>query len=131
MSTPSFEYDGYLVFTPALVKYSGGSSGDRETIIDSLPEFEQGTPENPQNGFQLGDFPYYALNDSHINSGIKHKFRDLLYIRYISESYNEVEAYSNGNMRSVYARNVDKSGIFWFDPKLALLRGKKQSSEQR
>ncbi|MFD1645575.1 hypothetical protein [Haloarchaeobius litoreus] len=131
MHSEEFDYEGYLVYTPARAVHGDSDKFSQENgpegwNLGDLPDFKPGTPKQPQTGFEKINF-YDILDNYDIDPGVAIQFREMEYLRYKSESFSQESAYVEGDLREVYVRNIDSVDIFWFSTGLLLFRGTKKA----
>ncbi|MDG5778248.1 hypothetical protein VB773_14885 [Haloarculaceae archaeon H-GB2-1] len=131
MTKAEFQYEGLLVFTPVSIKSKVDlSSSSSSGIGEHLPEFLQGNPDNPSEGFEEHDLHNYLKNDRFQPDSLRSLVSEITYIEYKSESYSEEEAYVDGRYKDVHIRQLETADIFILKPDLALLRGKRATVEK-
>jgi len=128
-----FEYQGNLIYN-RIYRTDVGEKDipikDMKTIFEeNLPEFSEGTAENPGSGYKNINLKKY-LEDSEIENDILTEKENLVSIRYIYEKWREMEIPVNGEreVRKIpEERNVD---IYWVYPNYVFVRGQKRPSKK-
>ncbi|MFW6041242.1 MAG: hypothetical protein ACOC85_05345 [Thermoplasmatota archaeon] len=128
-----FEYQGNLIYNRIYRTDLGEKDipfKDMKTIFEeNLPEFSQGTPENPGSGYRNMNLKYY-LDETEIGKNILKERENLVSIRYIYEKWMEREIPTNGGreVRQIpEERNVD---VYWVYPNYVFVRGQKRPSKK-
>ncbi|WP_336338899.1 hypothetical protein [Haloarcula brevis] len=133
MNESTFHYDGYLVFTPVLIRTKNipaTNIPNIDEIISQLPEFHSGDPSAPAEGFEEMKIRKYIENDNKLSGAIKRELKDLTAVTYNVESYHEETAFVDQERREVYVREVESAEVYFFDSNIALLRGKQSIVNQ-
>jgi hypothetical protein len=126
-------YSGYLIFTPVRISPDSrlpeqSKSNLRNHLANELQQYSKGHPENPSQGFEF--IPLGEHRDRRLEPWIYQELENLVYFRYISESFSEIEAFVDGDYKDAYERTVDEVDIFWFHPDILLFRGKEYDVNQ-
>lgn len=134
MSEDCFNYEGYLVFSPARIKVRGKLSNLleselREQLENYLPGYEQGSPEEPGEGFLTIDLSERIQQSIEIPNGMQRNLESLVSFQYIHEDYQEVKAYVDDHLREVMVPSKTSAEVYWFVPDLVLFRGKQSDIE--
>jgi len=134
MSELDFEYEGFLVFSPVQTEVRGKFSNLREFELreelgNYLPRYEQGSPEEPGEGFSTIDLFEKLQQSTEIPNSMRRNLESLVSFQYIHEDYREVEAYVDNRLTEVMVPSKQSAELYWFVPDLVLFRGKQSDIE--
>ncbi|WP_318567479.1 hypothetical protein [Salinigranum marinum] len=137
MNAREFEYEGYLVFTPTLIRrrktlLDVSQPDDKPPTLDDLdelPGFEKGTPDEPGEGIEWVDLRDYRVpvEVREINKGTE---TSLEFGKYKSEIFTPEEVYVDDEIREGHVRDVVSADIFATSQDYLLLRGRKSAVNQ-
>ena len=129
---PSYHTHGF--FSEILLTHFHPDDFELSEEVQSLPEFTEGTAEEPGSGYIIGPDPQEDLNIENLSTeekeilsniekytdSFKHEIFDF---EYNVESWTESEADVDGERRSVYIPEMDSAEGNWSDNGVLLIRG--------
>jgi hypothetical protein len=124
-----FSLGGMLVFN-GLYECKVPADFDFETVLLSLPGFEEGTAESPGDGFTR--LPLDDVLDSRPSLGreLRDELREFDHIRYTAEQYDRTVAEVDGERRAVSVPSEREVDLHWRFPDLLAARGSREDTEQ-
>lgn len=135
-SPEEFEYSGWLSFYPfkTEVKENFPEAAPRTeiewTLENKLPEYEQGNPASPGDGFRIANTPelLQQMNSPRDYSNISH----LVHINYVRERYQKKMAYDEDEDDFVETSTVEisTSDLFWIYSQYLFIRASKQDCDR-
>lgn len=130
-SADEYKFSGWLSFYPFKTDVKGELAKEtvQKSLYQKLPEYKQGKPTNPGDGFNIANTPELLKNTNLIN---KYPFLNkLTHIKYIKEEYKNRLAYDEQTDDFVETSTVEisTSDIFWVFPQYLFTRTSKQESE--
>jgi len=135
-SPEEFEYSGWLSFYPFKtdVKEDFPEAAPRTevqwTLQNKLPEYEQGDPTSPGDGFRIANTHELLMEMDLINEFPS--LNELIHINYIWEKYQKRMVYDESEDDFVERSTVDisTSDLFWVYPQYFFTRASKQDSNR-
>jgi hypothetical protein len=136
--TPDFDYDGRLVFNG--LRETTVNADDPENIhsqlLDDLPSFSRGSPNNQQKGFDeinladIAEIQNTALGEDSpqvIDDELVETAETVIDRRYIWENYvgsgNREFVDEDGNSTNAWIRSTDEAYVYWMYPGFILIQG--------
>lgn len=131
-SPSDFDYSGYLLFEPYQTSVRDrldvkNIEEAEQSLTKLLPEFEQGTPQDPGDGFRQ-----LSLRQLAAEAGMLNKYAELNKtgaLRYINESFEKSKAYHQGELIEAQTIHRESNEIYWNYPDFLFLRGSKKQRE--
>ena len=127
MSEPEdrFDYEGRLVFNGTFKTDIFGADLNPERVIEDLPEYEQGSPQQPGYGFTDIDLEELAVSNLQSN-GLIELAENTISFRYTQEDFQEEEIVDiEGNSEIRYSRRLQSVDFYWVFPEFLFVRGPK------
>jgi hypothetical protein len=124
-----FSLDGMLVFN-GLYECRVPEDLDFETVLLSLPEFEEGTREDPGDGFTRLALDKALDSRGNIGNELKEELREVDHIRYVAEQYERTVAEVDGERRAVSVPSQRQADLHWRFPSFLAARGSREDTEQ-
>lgn len=124
-----FSLDGMLVFN-GLYECRVPEELDFETVLLSLPGFEEGSPESPGDGFSRIRLEDVLDSRSDLDVELLDEVRDFDHIRYTAEQYDQTVADVDGERRVVSVPSRRQVDFHWRFPDLLAARGNREDTEQ-
>lgn len=131
-----FKYSGWLSFYlfKTDVKLESGENNSqtkgKNTIQQKLPDYKQGNPASPGDGFRVANTPTLFKQMDLIN---EYPFlNDLIHIQHIQEEYQNQMVYDEEKNDFVEANTVEisTSDVFWTYPQYLCIRASRQESDR-
>ncbi|WMT09507.1 hypothetical protein NP511_07665 [Natrinema thermotolerans] len=125
-----FTYDGYLIFTPFSTTVRDENISQTEivdTLLDEIPNYSLGTPQNPGKGIQKIPFQKHLQGSS---SEFPDDLSSVIALRYKYEEFDKIKAVVDGSRRMVSVPNERSVDIYWNYPNYMSFRGAKKDIKE-
>lgn len=130
MNKSSFDYSGHLIFSPYRIRLKNRQDDISDYIvelIEELPKFAKGTPEDPGEGYSEIPLHSHTRNDEQLPSWMSDEVNEWDCIRYSWEEYTRQNAVVDGDRRPVYIPSVESVDLFFHPSGITLVRGKQSA----
>jgi hypothetical protein len=125
-----FEYNGRLVFNGLYRLDLRETEISREDVFSTFPEYQRGTPADPGKGFSHIQFDEYE-EYTELDPELSYSVDNIIYIKYKKEKFTEEELVnSEGEIETVFARDLNTVDIFLILPDCILFRGAKAEVQE-
>jgi len=131
-----YEYPGWLVFN-GLFKTAVHGDGDGnvspQDIVDSFSEYTEGSPNEPESGFEVMDLSEKLQQMGELNEATEDFAQGLHSLRYIDEDWVEQLGYDeHGNETMYFLPDHDEVRIYWdYINDSMIFKGQKQLLERK
>jgi len=124
MKEDRFEYSGHLVFSIFNLRLKNKDFSDGISIIfNELPEYEEGNPDNPGEGYLELEIREFAEKEEKLPHWMLDEIDNWINIQYKWESYEVQEAFIEGDQFEVKIPSTNSVDIFFHPSGYALFRG--------
>jgi len=124
-----FSLDGMLVFN-GLYECRVPNELDFETVLLSLPEYEEGTQEDPGDGFTRLALDSALSSRRDVEEELGEELREVDHIRYVAEQYERTVAEVDGERRAVSVPSQRRVDLHWRFPDFLAARGSREDTKQ-
>jgi hypothetical protein len=124
MKEGQFEYSGHLIFSTFHLKLKNQDFSEAiPELLHEIPNYEEGNPENPGEGYIELDIHEFAEKESNLPYWMLDEIKEWTDIRYKWEEYETQEAFVEGDQFEVKISSIHSVDIFFHPSGYALFRG--------